>query len=244
MIIPVQPVPVRISLETQAINNGGYVTTDIDIEKMIRDAESVQYELNLCYGSTSLYRSSVYHVNKYLNTITFFFMVGSDIYSATLSVSNKRCTFAKIETGVSEGTVNSIVSNAIYTLMSTGYAENLTNVNYSEGFSITTPGSDTTGLIASGHILIVEGDDTTFTSYDKFVSTDFWYGGASKGWQFKDPIAGSAFSATDITISGTKTAVHIVDRYFTNFNVYVIWYCNPDGCTIEEGDVSPNSQGL
>lgn len=120
MIIPVQPVPVRISVSADTITNNGYVTPDLDIEKLIRDSESNHYELNICYTATNLYRTDVYQVNKSAKSITFFFMIGNDLYSAALTSSNGRCTFKKIPFGDQLPTVTSADAGHVLKVNSSG----------------------------------------------------------------------------------------------------------------------------
>lgn len=136
MIIPVSPIPVRIALETQTFSNNTYVTHDIDVTALIENVNSAQYELQLCYGTTSLYRSSVYHVSKYANSITFYFMVGQEMVSATLSASNNRCVFNKVSIGLDQNEV----MNLIYASsedVNDGYLEShgLASNTYTVGYS-------------------------------------------------------------------------------------------------------------
>lgn len=239
MIIPVQPVPVRISLEAQAITNGGYLTTDIDIVKMIREAESVQYELNLCNGTMVLYRSVMYSVNKNLNTVTFFLMVGSDLFSATLSASNKRCTFAKIDMGLSEGTVSNMINNAIENLRISGYSDALVDVDDEDGCTLTTPYA-ATDITAYGHLYI-------HTASDDYES-DFAYtpSGFKLAKGTSSSVTGDIVISDQADISVTppvKTGIYIQDAAFENLNVFVTWYDNPDGCYLATGQFTPASGG-
>lgn len=136
-------------------------------------------------------------------------------------------------TGISEYQAQSIAETAISNLMSTGYSENLVDVDDEDGCTITTPGSDTTGLVATGHIFI--------RSSSEMYSSDFSYEGASNGFVFKETFSGSEFTCSKIgTISpSVKTGAYIQDDSSNNFDVYVIWYYNPDRCTIEEGQYTP-----
>ncbi len=231
MIIPVSPVPVRIALETQAINNNGYVVHDIDVAELIEKADSVQYELQICYGTTSLYRSAVYHINKYARSITFFFMVGMDLFTATLSVGSNRCTFAKMSTGLSESEVRSLVTSSAQA----GLSQNLINVDDTEGCTITMPFADI-DIIAAGHLVIYERGNAYSAS--NVYETDFFHTPGTNEWRYK--ASSGDFTLATLTRDTLKTGIHIVNTDAVNFDVFVTWYYNPDGCYLEEGTFVPD----
>lgn len=160
MIIPVSPVPVRIALETQGITNNGYVVPDIDVNELIEKADSAQYELQICYGTTSLYRSILYQVNKTAKTITFFFMVGNDLYSAALTASNGRCTFKKIPFGDTLPTVTSAYEGYVLTVNELG---EWVAAEASGGANVLTLYANT----LQGHLY------TDSACTDQFLATDF-----------------------------------------------------------------------
>lgn len=228
MIIPVSPVPVRIALETQSINNGGYVVHDIDVAELFEKADSAQYELQLCYGTTSIYRSAVYHINKTGKTITFFFMVGQDLFTAALTAANNRCTFAKMSAGLSENEVLTIVQNEI----NDGVGQYLASVDATDGFTISLPDvASATGQFAAGRLLLIGPEQR---------GLDFYFNKFS-GWQIVDGLpSGSDYKKTDLSVNGQKTGMHITYKEAgETFNAYVLWYANPDQCVVEEGSYTP-----
>lgn len=233
MNIPVSPIPVRISLETQAINNGGYAVHDIDVNSLIENANSAQYELQLCYGTASLYRSAVYHINKYGKTISFFFMVGTDLFVATLTTANNRCTFAKVSAGLSENEVVTLIQDEKVK----GVAQGVTNVD-EEGCTITMPFVDNS-IRAAGHLLIFEEGSAYSTSN---VIDTFIIHVPNDQWRYKNSSLGD-FSFTPVTIDGVNTGITIKSTDAREFSAYVIWYENFDGCTIELGEYTPPSGG-
>ena len=238
MIIPVSPVPVRIALETQSINNGGYVVHDIDVAELIEKADSAQYELQLCYGTTSLYRSAVYHINKTAKTITFFFMVGQDLFTAAMTTANNKCTFAKMSAGLSEGEVQNLISNSITSLVSGGISQNLIDVDDTTGCTITMPFASA-DIIAAGHLVVYErGNAYTASNY---YETDFYHTPGTNEWRYNS--SSGDFSMTALTSNNVKTGIHIKNVDARNFDVFVIWYYNPDGCYLEEGSFTPSSGG-
>ena len=232
MIIPVSPVPVRIALETQAITNGGYVVHDINVAELIEKADSAQYELQICYGTTSLYRSAVYHINNYARSITFFFMVGADLFTATLSVGSTHCTFAKMSAGLSESEVRSLITSSAQA----GLSQNLLQVSDEDGCTLTTPFTNK-DIAAAGHIYIHTASD----DYD----SDFVYTTAgfklAKGRASSDLGGIQISDLTNIQVSpNVKTGLYIQDSDFEKLDVFVIWYYNPEGCYLAEGYFVPD----
>jgi hypothetical protein len=234
MIIPVSPVTVRIALETQSINNNGYVVHDIDVAELIEKADSVQYELQLCYATSSLYRSSVYHINKYARSITFFFMVGLDMYTGTMAVGTTRFSFAKVQTGLSEGEVQNAITNRLEAAATAGFSQNLTDVDDTDGCTITMPFADVS-IIAAGHLVIYERGSAYSTS--NVYETDFFHTPGTNEWRYKT--SSGDFSLTLLTSDAVKTGIHITNVDAHNFDVFVTWYYNPDGCYLEEGSFTP-----
>lgn len=237
MIIPVSPVPVRISLETASISNNGYVSTDIDVSKLIRDADSVLYEINVCKGVTVLYRSNTYQVNKSAGTIIFDIMVGSDLFSATLSASNKRCTFAKIDMGLSEGTVSNMINNAIDNLKVSGYSDNLVDVDATDGFTLTIPYVEgSSSIVCAGHLMLWETE--AGTAYE----TDFFYDPYS-GFTCTNDTVPSPFASLILTVGTVKTGRFYNASNISAFNCAVTFYYNPDGCYLATGSFTPADGG-
>lgn len=233
MNIPVSPIPVRISLETQAINNGGSVVHDIDVKALLENANSAQYELQLCYDTTSLYRSSVYHINKNYKTISFFFMVGQDMFIATLTAANNRCSFQKMSAGISESEVRQIVTETA----NSGFSQNLLQVSDGDGCTLTMPYTNK-DISASGHIYIHTASD----DYD----SDFVY--TTSGFKLakgrnSSVLGGIVLSdLTDTSVTpNVKTGLYIQDDSFETLDVFVTWYYNPEGCYLEEGRFIPGS---
>lgn len=232
MIIPVSPVPVRIALETQAINDNGYAVHNINVAELIEKADSAQYELQICYGTTSLYRSSVYHINKYARSITFFFMVGQDLFTATLSVGSTRCTFAKMYSGLTETEVRSLIT----TVANEGLSQNLLQVSDEDGCSLTTPYTNK-NISAAGHLYI-------HTASDNYES-EFIY--TTSGFKLAKGTASSVLGGiqisdlTNIQVSpNVKTGLYIQDSDFEKLDVFVTWYYNPEGCYLAEGYFVPD----
>lgn len=228
MNIPVSPIPVRISLETQSINNGGSVVHDIDVNALIENANSAQYELQLCYGTTSLYRSAVYHINKNYKTISFFFMVGQDMFIASLTVANNTCSFQKMSAGISENEVLTIVQNEI----KGGVGVYLSSVDATEGFTISLPDvASATGQFAAGRLLLIGSE---------CLGLDFYFNKFS-GWQIVGGLpTGSDYTKTDLKVNAQKTGILIKYKEAgETFNAYVLWYANPDHCVVEEGSYTP-----
>jgi len=231
MIIPVSPVPVRIAIETQAINNNGYVVHDIDVAELIEKADSVQYELQICYGTTSLYRSAVYHINKYARSITFFFMVGLEMYTGTMAVGTTRFSFAKVQTGLSESEVRSIITSSA----NAGLSQNLIDVDDTTGCTITMPFADI-DIITAGHLVIYERGNAYSAS--NFYETDFYHTPGTNEWRYKT--SSGDFSLTTLSRDTLKTGIHIVNVDAKNFDVFVTWYYNPDECYLAEGSFIPD----
>lgn len=131
MIIPIQPVPVRVSINTQYLTSSSYAQTDIDVDKMILEADSNLYELNLCYETTSLYRSVTYNVHKSSRAISWLIMVQNDWFFATLNASNKRLTFYKVPTMDADQVQAIAGAQTQEVLNSSGLSVNTYTVGYS-----------------------------------------------------------------------------------------------------------------
>lgn len=260
MIIPMTPENARITIQlTSADFEAGSFSHAVDIQKLYDIRNSCTYEFAIDYNGHEISNDyQLFYDDGTLYATVFFptndgqmlkltLTDGEGVISKTepelpavtgadngkvLTVSSGAWAAAN-PTGISEYQAQSIAATAISTLMSTGYSENLVDVDDEDGCTITTPGSDTTGLVATGHIFI--------RSSSEMYSSDFSYEGASNGFVFKETFSGTEFTCSKIgTLSpAVKTGAYIQDDSFNNFDVYVIWYYNPDGCTIEEGQYTP-----